>query len=485
MPIEVIIVSYDKNIPKEIYRLREFEENQLNADEWLEATNTITLESLEDDYSNFEILLCIRGELLIADFDFVFVETVLEATVNSLWGAKVYIIVDRGIEQTDWHNLRLFLNLALKYGVADIFEVGTEDEIFLRDLYNYQEVDLVQIMNSIQRIKETRHISLDYISNSGWDCVIPKGSILPGDHIIPFGKKEVNSANDSRLLIYCAGDENNAKAFVRKNLTKYKFRSCFITNINNCLDEKLKLEFLDRGIKSIEFIGFVDLNYYLRKLNQKRKLLDHSKTHQKVGLLEGHLFEPFEILKTPRVLMVNAFPPKEPLFQDVAKEVGRLKKNINLDAELEICPAIDFSKLPDIIEKNPLTVWVFQGHGEDGKIKDISGNYHTPEELLKRFIKYKSNFRAGLVLVFFASCKSAEFARFFAAHGVGVAIGFKEKVSCFETSIIAEEVVPVAVRIKDSAILVHEILEAFQRAMNTLVSRNLESVKPIAYYSHR
>jgi hypothetical protein len=480
MPIELIIVSYNENEAEEIFRLWEVEENPLNTDEWVKATTTITLESLQKKYSNFEILLCIRGDLLITEFDFIFIERVLESVINRLWGAQIYIVVDRSIEQTDWYNLRLLLNAALKYGVSDIFEVGTEDEIFLRDLRNY-EADISQIINSIRKMKESRIISLDYLTISGWECVIPRNSILPGEHIIPFGKNEVSSVNDSSLLIYCAGDENYAKAFVDKNLIKYKTRICFIANINYCLDEKTKSEFLNSGIKSVDFVGYVDLNYYLQKLNQKRVLLNNSAIHQKIDLLKEHLFTPFKIPKNPRVLIVNAFLPSEELFQDVAKEVGHLKKSINNDAEIEIYPAIDFSILPDIIERNPLTVLIFQGHGEDGKIKDMLGNYHTPEELLKRFTKYKS----GLSLFFFASCKSAEFARLFASHGTGVAIGFQEKVTCFETSIIAEEVVPVALRNKNGVNLVDEILRAFQKAMDTLISRNLESVKPIAYYSHR
>jgi hypothetical protein len=484
MPIDVIVISNDKFNIKEICRWTEIEGHPRKNDDWKKTTHRLTIQALTNNHSDIEVFLCFRGDLLISDFNFYFIGEILKYATDSFWGANVYLVVDRSIENSAQDSLRKFLNIALENRVCDIFEVGTEDSIYLRD---NGEIDLDRILASILPIKNNRYLSFVNLSTSGWDCVIPKNLILSDENLIPFGSTKVNSVNDSGLLVYCSGDERYAKVFIKRSLKKYKSRRLSIANVSNCLDQGLKKTSLPAGIGLIDFIGYVDLAYYLKKLNQKRKLLDDSEILQPISLVNKPQLNPFQIPPNPRLLIVNAFAPNEGnrLCNEAASEAGLLKNILETDAEIEIHPGLDFKQLPNIIKVSPLTVWMFQGHGLNGKLKDLSKECQTPDELLKRFTHYNSQHNAGLAMVFFASCNSDLFAEFFAANGVGVAIGFGANVTSFETRIVAEEVIPVAIRTKDKTVFVDEVLRAFRNATDKLIAHGRESVKPVAFYTKR
>lgn len=485
MPIDILLISNIKNKLVEIHNWRESEGSLLQESEWKKATHFLTNEPYKNNLSDVEIYLFFRGELLICDFEnYDYIEKVFESVINFVWGVKVYIIIDRSVEKIDWKNLQIFSEIALKYQICDIFEVGSGDEIYLREPSYI--INIRKILNSIDNIKTARSFSNDLISKRGWDCVIPKDIILPDENMIPFGTKQVSN-KESNLLVYCSGNERYAKTFIKKIVQNHPHQKVFLANLDNCLDNSLKKEFQITGFKSVDFIGNVDLNYYLRKLNQRREHSNFIESCHQRNVKNQTSFETFDFLSTPRLLITNAFTKAEDLCHLAAKEAGSIKHLLSVDAEVEIHSGINFGELPNILDNNPLTVWLFQGHGEKdiNRLRDFSGSHHTPEQLFTRFNSYRNKYtKEGLLMVFFASCYSASFAEYFASRGVAVTIGFESEVTTFETQIVAEELIPLAIKTRDKKEFVEYMKVAFSKATNTLVARNLGLIKPIMYYAN-
>lgn len=481
MPVNIIVAHED--YAEDNYEWQENEWGTLN-DNWDELTHKIVKDAALNARRNIEIYICFRGDQLFNVFDFDFIKKILETATRRVWGAKIHIIVDRTVESNIadsryWSNLEKFVDIALENRVTDIFEVGSEDGIFLRDP---GEIEPRLILDAISATKESRSVSIDKLSRSGWDCVVPRGKILPKAGKNTYFSADIEARHDSKLILHCAGTERDAELFVRQSLPNHEHRQIFIANINGCLKAE-KIRDLQKGeIRFLDFRGYFDLYYFLRKHNQRRRILDKSDILKQVKLADKPLFEPFEIPAQPRFLLVNAFHVQEGLCSEAAEEAGSINKILAMDAEVEINPGIDFKYLPESVENVFFTAFMFQGHGKGEKgLKDISEKFYSPEQLLNCFKSYRS----GLVLAYFASCYSAAVAEMFAINRVGVSIGFDSLVTSFATKIVAEEVLQAIVKTKEKSKIVDEILQAFETAADKLIARNLKSVKPVAYYTDR
>jgi hypothetical protein len=486
MPIDIALISNMNYKLVEIHNWREIEGESLQEDDWKKVTHVLTEETYKNNLSDLEIYLIFRCELLICDFEnYGFIEKIFESVINFVWGVKAYVVIDRTVEQIDGKNLQIFSELALKYQICDIFEVGSGDEICLREPEYL--INIRKILNSIDTIKTDRSFSIDLISGRGWDCVIPKDVILPDENMIPFGTKQMTN-KESNILVYCSGNEKYTNTFIKKIIQNHPDQKVFLANLNNCLNNALKKNYQLAGYNSVEFYGNVDLTYSLWKLNQRRepRLINvNSCDPRKVR--KQFSFETFNLLPPPRLLITNAFTKAESLCHLAAKEAGSIKRLLSVDAEVEIRSGINFDELPNILDNNPLTIWLFQGHGEKdlNRLKDFSWNYHNPEQLFTRFNSYRNKYsKEGLPMVFFASCYSASFAEYFASHGVAVTIGFESEVTSFETQIVAEVLIPKAIKTRDKKGFVEYMKDAFSEATNALVARNLGRIKPVMYYAN-
>lgn len=479
MPVN-IIVAY-KNNPGRNYQWQETEWEQLK-NEWVELNRKIIKDAAVNNFQEIEIFVCFRGDQLFAEFDFDFINRILDKATHSIWGAKIYIVIDRTIEniindKPYWLNLEKFVDIALENRVDDIFEIGIEDNISLRN--PGINIDLNLLLCAVNQIKINRSLIPKNLSKSGWDCIVPKGRILARAGGYNYFRTEVESRYDSKLLLYCSGRIQYARQFVKRILERHDHRQIFIANIENCFNNN---NFQGKVIDLFDFRGFFDLYYFLRKQNQRRQIIDKTDIKKPVKQVSNPLFRSFEIQEHPKILLTNAFHIRERLSQEAAEEAGYLKKIFTMDGELIINPGIDFNFLAANVENKSFTVWMFQGHGEASKgLKDISEKFFNPEKILNCFKSYNQ----GLILAYFASCFSAETASLFATNGVGVSIGFDSQVTSFATKLMAEELLAVVVKPKKKNEIINEILLAFEKAADKLAARNLNFVKPIAYYSER
>lgn len=478
MPIN-IIVAYKDN-PRRSYQWQENEWEQLK-NEWIELNYRLITDAAFNNFQEIEIYICFRGDQLFAEFDFNFISKVLDKATHSVWGARIYIVVDKTIENNIedkqyWLNLEKLVDIAIENRVEDIFEVGSEDNINLRNPGN---IDLNLLLNIVDQTKNNRSAFPINLSKSGWDCIVPKGQILPKAGGNNYFNIEIESLYDSKLILYCSGKERYAQQFINRTVKKHEQRQIFIANINNCVNSN---NLQGKVANLFNFRGFFDLYFFLRKQNQRRQILVKSDNKKPEKPIENSIFKPFVFPEHPKILITNAFHVRERLSQESAEEAGYLKKIFTMDGELVINPGIDFNFLAANVENESFTAWMFQGHGEASKgLKDIMEKFYSPEKVLNCFRSYKK----GLILAYFASCFSAETARLFAMNGVGVSIGFDSQVTSSATKLMGEELFAAVVKPKNKDQIVTELLLAFETAEDKLAARNLNFVKPVAYYCDR
>jgi len=127
-----------------------------------------------------------------------------------------------------------------------------------------------------------------------------------------------------------------------------------------------------------------------------------------------------------------------------AREVGAMLRGLPFHLDLLVHPCVTCESLPDLLESGRFTAWIHLSHGDvtGGLYEPQLKEYASPQRWLTCFTAYKSS----LKLVIFSSCESAHVARLFAEAGVGVAVGFRSKVLVRATGILAQRVVPTAMR---------------------------------------
>ncbi|HKR60575.1 MAG TPA: hypothetical protein VJS64_12720, partial [Pyrinomonadaceae bacterium] len=228
----------------------------------------------------------------------------------------------------------------------------------------------------------------------------------------------------------------------------------------------------------LKFRGLLELRYFLLRLNRLCQSREDvlALTVEAVNV-DRQIFY-VESRHRPRLLITSAFHPvdHEPNCLEAVKDVGTILRSAPPHSECYIHPYFRADDLANLLKRMPeLIAWVHMGHGGESGLLDIYGNSIKLENWFVRL----QHSGASLPLMFLSVCESAPVAHKFARAGVGVAIGFENKVLPEMCRTLVAPVVSAALLSGGSR---RAILQAYNQVFNS-APETARIFKPKAYYS--
>jgi hypothetical protein len=292
------------------------------------------------------------------------------------------------------------------------------------------------------------------------------------------------SSNDARNLIIVIKDSrsvraavNQARAYVEAQASKRFVIGCLGKGEVSRGVAGLAREL---NVPVLTFRGLLELRYFLWRLNRLCQgegppgALPRSVEAVSIG---RSVFR-FGDGRRPRLLITSAFDPDRHARNclDAVADVGAVSRAVPAHAECYVHPYFRAADLPGFFKRMPeLTAWLHLGHGDGVGLKDIAGDLIKLDDWFAGL----QHSATRLPLLVLSVCESAQVARRFAEVGVGVAIGFENKVRPEICRALAEAVVPSALKHGGSR-------EAILRAYNEAFKNNgpvAAIARPRAFYS--
>jgi hypothetical protein len=470
LQIHVLIVQHGRRQPR-----REWIEDstsELLLHEWAESCSLWPQSLLNNEADPIEVALCLDRDSLARGFESHFIRRVIEQAHKSMWGAKVYVIVDDSAPLLSAASLTAgegetpeWLEELLKYKIADILRWPMKRDTDYGKAFK----------RSANRIQQVLAAALD----RHWKCLVqtpPQLSLEQESLLSPFLVDSFNELHDENCLIVIP--EERQEDFVKRLKRRLQSASGFeiiIGFVDRISDPPEELEEFckSKGYALVRFHGMLELYSFMHKLNPVR--LEVSERHSIPVRMDGT--RAFQSAMPPLLLVTHSYQPGDKLgCLMAATDTWELIKDL-ADDIATIHPAIDCAKLTNILEeRNHLLAWIHIGHGEDdGLIRAGDGLPHPADDWLSCFGAYESS----LALAVFSSCNSAAVAKRFAQSGARVAIGFTNRVHkkvCIE---ITKRVVTAALKTNGAR---DEILKAFTFGRKRLKSDDREAV-PVAFWA--
>lgn len=501
MPVDVIILPRGLTFPLDWWRESEIPDKsgayKFNMDKWRELPLTLARRALNGDWSQPEVFLCPRGDLLQGRYESHYFDALVKTARDHCWGAKIFIAINRKISnQISSPNLRNDDIQALIEWFEAIHKVSVADLIEADFSWSrYQEKDN-QLLSNGGAGSRARQRNFQALRRYGdWRCQLVHSAKPIKPILESYSVYSESAANDSNLLtVVNFGHEGDQKMFVKPpNPGSIGKRGVLL-----CGNGGLRTPFLEElcereNMPLLHCGGSFELRYLLMRQPDgytPEQQIGYENCEQ-VELDANPLFATTpEVSPEVCLLLTSSLDPSLLRDQELcgkasivaARLTYRLPPHTNYFAH----PALKSKALPDILDEvlksqSELTVWVFLGHG-DGRegLYSVNETYaESPELWLTRFEAYRGK---SLALAFFSSCRSTDVARCFAKAGVGVAIGFEQNVPAEPCQVLAETVVRAALYTNGNQ---QEILRAFQHGLRQLSAREYERYGPKAFYSLR
>lgn len=234
------------------------------------------------------------------------------------------------------------------------------------------------------------------------------------------------------------------------------------------------------------YVGPCEIRFFLQRLNGV--VAEHTAAEVIVRTVErkreNEVFDPYDLKHRPSLLLTSAFHQgDQEHFSAVRKEISEIVRLAWQGSTLPITHnAIDVERLRHMLSSahipRHLTIWLHLGHGErGGNLREYNQSMREATEWLSCFSGLPK--KRSLALAFFSSCHSGEIAQRFAEAGVGVAIGFENKVDPATCQQISVPVIHAAWKTNGDQFA---ILDAFRRSI-AAPTPGIRQAKPLAFHA--
>ena len=444
--------------------------------EWERAALALARQALEQRDFRAEVFLCLKTYYLVDNFEYDFCRQLCAQAREYGWGAKLYIAADERVDLQPGHS-----------------EKKVHLDTFLRQLHDGEQRATDVVLANFDRwdrlnsyhFRDLRRARNE--SATRYDML--PGLIIPGRWHCWAASTEykdwlddLSEDNASNIIIVIkdnkSASKNKAIREAKEKITNHNGRFVLACLARDDLSPGLVKFGFDNRIPILRFRGLLELRYFLLRLNRlcesRAQALAH--TVESVNVERQVFF--VENKHRPRLLITSAFHPEthESNCIDAAREVDIVARYAPPHSECYVQPYFRADDLTNVFKRMPeLTVWLHLGHGDEKGLKDIDGN---PIKLENWFARLQHS-GVRLPLMFLSVCESALVARRFAEVGVGVAIGFEEKVLPEICRRLAPPVVKAALNNGGSR---RAILQAYNEVVNK-APETVKLYKPKAFYS--
>jgi len=229
-----------------------------------------------------------------------------------------------------------------------------------------------------------------------------------------------------------------------------------------------------------------EIRFCLQRLNQ-HSMADTSAEVAVRAVLrkpENEIFAPYEITNRPALLLTSTFHHSDPGHFSASRQ--EISEVVRLAWQGSTRPtthnAVNVKRLHEVLSSAStplnLTVWLHLGHGEKiGGLREYDNSLRQAADWLACFSGLPE--RRSLALVVFSACHSIEIAQRFAEAGVGVAIGFENKVDQTTCQQISVPVIHAAWKTNGDPVA---ILDAFKRTL-AAATLGIKRARPLAFHS--
>lgn len=444
MPVRIVIVRQG-NIRILQEWLEEETDPSLTEAEW-EAGARLWPEGLIHGFhTQPEVFLCPDQEDAGEDYETDVLGKVIEKAQASLWGMKLYVVVDRSVyadleQQRRLNSFRKdWFNMLLEKGVCDVLELKASqvETALLREaairargrleMRNRQALSgrwkcLLYEEPSPYTSLFLEDFLLDALPQDASNCLIVLRDCA--DTRIEFVRQAFNERPPGKVLIglwdALADPHEPGSSQTTDPLMPQEGRLVF--NESKQL-RKLKQLCEEYESRLLIFHDLFELYYFLLGLHQDYD--QYKEILQYAGFVAVR--QTFFQRHAPQLLITHSFYPSDPNGSLVAAgDAYMLRRALGSKFEVLIHPAMQSIGFRNTLKGlTQLLVWVHIGHGDgENGLQQADGHYKSAEEWISCFAGYGRS----LSLAVFSSCSSSGIAEKFAKAGVGVTIGFKKDV---------------------------------------------------------
>ncbi|MET0624381.1 MAG: hypothetical protein ABW250_15475 [Pyrinomonadaceae bacterium] len=431
---------------------------------------------LKGEPSPMEVLLCFDSELLRLGYDESFVRRVVARSHQSMWGAKVYIVVDNDARlpfhalgaRQDGNGFHSWVEELLRSGVSDVLQWPPRKEESLSAAAALSEERMRGLVTDVT-VRE-------------WKCYVrtpPDLGVERASFLAPYLVRSTRELGEANCVLVLQGPPEDAaelakvKKLIRRLLEQRPGRRLIVGLIDESTKPPAALEAFcaeTRGCYLVWFHGVVELYYFLRKLS----LLNREEPTP-VPVIENATFRSH----APRLLVTHSYQPGDKHgCLAAAQDVWELIRDLRGKFKVTVYPAVKCVNLPRVLDGlGDVLIWVHIGHGDDARGLQQADDpvFKSADDWLSGFAEYGSS----LALAVFTSCYSAPVARRFAESGVGVSVGFTREVHKRVCREVTTRVVKAALMSNGSR---ESILKAFE-AGRRLLSIEDKKAMPVAFWA--
>jgi len=452
----------------------EKDNSPLKFNKWKEACARWPQLLLQGSDEPMEVFICLDKELLAEGCDSPFLHRVIQQAHKSMWGAKVYVVVDkqwqpedRDPEQPDSF---IWTEGLLENRVSDILEWSVTHSS------NYSE--------AARRSRKRREVLFHYPPSKPWKCLF-RAPLSPEEEYLlsPYLIDSLDELDNENCLVALRPMSEDYLEYIGATLqraTDYEM----MFGVVDRLESRLPSDLVRKGYASVLFHGVVELYYFLQQLNNPRlnnlRLNNLKSINQSVATPVQVIVNPKFKSHSPQLLITYSYlDGQDDSCLAAASDTWALIKDLPSDVRVKIYPAIKSAKLADILKDlGHVLAWIHIGHGDEdrGLQQAEDALFKSAEDWLRGFTEYKSS----LPLALFSSCRSAAVARRFAEEGTGVAIGFTREVHkkvCVE---LTQRVVKAAIEANGES---STVLTAFSEGRDILEIDD-PNASPVAFWAN-
>jgi hypothetical protein len=439
---------------------------------WETASSLWPQRCLIDRPEPMEAFLCMSRKSSSEGYEEHFIRSVVQKIHTSMWGAKVYVVVDHDAENpvprllgrpgNSRFEAPRWFETVLAHGVSDILQWPVQNTASFGDAVERSEARMKKLITDVP--------------NREWKCMIHTPPNLGPDQesfLAPYRVSSLNKLDSQNCLIVLQEKRENYMKFIRKVLGRrpgYRIIVGVIDQIDEEPPADLDEFCQNEGYDLVRFHGIVELYYFLRKLNTINKIEATPVPVNGTPVFKSH---------APQLLITHSYTKRDKSgCLAAANDVWELTKDLRGIAKVKIYPAVKCVKLADILDElKEVLAWVHIGHGNDtqGLQQAEDELFKSAEDWLNSFAGYKSS----LALAMFSSCRSAAVAKQFAESGAGVSIGFAQDVHKKSCVVLTKRVVKAALEFNGSR---NAILEAFIEGRKVLDTDDPNAL-PVAFWA--
>jgi hypothetical protein len=479
LQIHVLILQHGRKEPRrdwwELYDPHRRVDNDypLLIDKWAESCGLWPQSLINGDPEPITVALCLDKESIAAGYELPFIRRVIEQAHKSMWGAKVFVIIDDSAPL-----LSAVSETASESEIPEWFKTLVEHKV--ADILRWPIKENTDFDKAVTRSESRMETVVDCGQDRHWKCLVQSPPELSREQqslLKPFLIDSFNELKDQNCLILISEErqEDYLKRLKRKLKSITAGGEIMIGFVDRMTDPPPDLEtFCDsKRFRLVRFHGIVEVYSLLRRLNPV-----------KLDELESYSVP----VRTQRPSFKSGMPPLLLLTHSyksganheclaAAYDSWELTKDLS-DGMVKIYPAISCVKLAGILEvMDHLLAWIHIGHGIEGEgLFEAEREVYQPADT---WVGCFAAYQSSLALAVFSACESATVAKRFAESGARVAIGFTNKVHkdiCIE---LTKRVVKAALETNGAR---DAILKAFIVGRNVLNSDD-EKAMPVAYWA--